>query len=83
MREINLNLNEAKTQLAKLKGKTMRFTINRGRNRFVSYTGQVENLYPFIFTIRVDDEDSPLQSYAYSDLLTKNVMISKNVSEHL
>lgn len=75
MREININLNDTKKQLEKLKGVPLNFTVNRGRNKFVNYSGKIGNLYPYIFTVEVDDEDIPLQSFAYSDILTKNVRI--------
>lgn len=73
MREVKHNLSNAKNRIERLQGIEVKLLINKGRNRFVSYNGFIEDIYPYIFTIRVTSEDLPLQSFSYSDVLTKNI----------
>lgn len=73
MREVKLSLNNAKNRIERLQGIEIKMLINKGRNRYISYNGIIEDIYPYIFTIRVTSEDLPLQSFSYSDVLTKNI----------
>lgn len=76
MREIIRQIDEVKRRIGLVIGKPLSFKINRGRNKFVSFDGYIENAYPAIFTVRTDKEgEDPLQSYSYNDVLTKNVRI--------
>ena len=70
-----------KAGLQKHVGKKIRLTAKKGRKRAVVRRGTIENLYPSIFTIRLDNlpEDETEQrcvSFSYADVLTKNVEIA-------
>jgi uncharacterized protein Veg len=56
-------------------GERVRLFANKGRRKAVVKEGIIENSYPSIFTIRVENEfDSTRRlSFSYTDLLTKVV----------
>lgn len=72
MREIVYGLEYAKSRAERLKGKTVRIKINKGRNKFVEKVGCVQDLFPAIFTFVSGSETL---TFSYSDLLTKMVKI--------
>ena len=70
-----------KAGLEKHVGKKVRLTSKKGRKRAMIRRGTIENLYPSIFTVRLDNlpEDDAEQrcvSFSYADVLTKNVEIA-------
>ncbi|MBQ2714030.1 MAG: Veg family protein [Clostridia bacterium] len=72
MREVVLKMDEAKRRAERLKGVTVRLKINKGRNKFIERIGEIEDLYPAVFSFRSGEEVS---TFSYSDLLTKIVRI--------
>jgi uncharacterized protein Veg len=56
-------------------GERVRLFANKGRRKAVVKEGVIENSYPSIFTIRVENEfdSSRRLSFSYTDLLTKVV----------
>ena len=56
-------------------GERVQLFANKGRRKAVVKEGVIENSYPSIFTIRIENEfDSTRRlSYSYTDLLTKVV----------
>ena len=70
-----------KAGLKKHVGHKVRLTSKKGRKKAVVRRGTIENLYPSIFTVRLDNlpEDNTEQrcvSFSYADILTKNVEIA-------
>ena len=76
MRKSIFNLNDIKDRIADIKGKDIDITISRGRKRYDSYIGQIENTYPSVFTVKVEG-DSNVKSVtcSYSDVLCGDVKI--------
>ena len=56
-------------------GERVRLFANKGRRKAIVREGVIENSYPNIFTIRIENEyDSTRRlSFSYTDLLTKVV----------
>lgn len=73
----NLNaLDEVKSQIAALKGNEIQMSINRGRKRFDTFSAIVDNVYPSVFTVRVDAEKQQQnQTFSYFDVLCGDVVI--------
>lgn len=70
-----------KASLQKHVGQKVRLTSKKGRKKSVIRRGRIENLYPCIFTVRLDNlpDDNAEQrcvSFSYADILTKNVEIA-------
>ncbi len=69
-----MNINKIKASIKDLKGQRVSLIVNLGRNKEEFYEGILENIYPFLFTVKVKDQ---IKSFTYSDVLTKDVIIKK------
>jgi len=58
-------------------GKTIKLRANRGRRKSYEKIGILENTYPSIFIVRVDEEHYHQRfSFSYADVLTETVELS-------
>ena len=58
-------------------GKKIKLRANRGRRKTFEKVGVLENTYPSIFVIRVDEEKYYQRlSFSYADVLTSTVELS-------
>ncbi|HHV08230.1 MAG TPA: Veg protein [Firmicutes bacterium] len=70
-------LAEIRQDLEANRGRRLRLTANRGRQRIIVREGVLEQTYPNVFTIKLLDSNSVKRvSFSYSDVLTKTVEIS-------
>ena len=78
MRKAKYELSTVKERVAELKGHPVKMLVNRGRKRIARFTGVLENTYPSVFTVRIDNSKSvDLLSYSYSDVLCGDVKLSR------
>lgn len=58
-------------------GKQVIIKANKGRKRIVKKRGIIESVYPNLFVVRIEGDQSVERtvSYTYSDVLTKTVEI--------
>ena len=57
-------------------GKENRFKANRGRRKTIEKTGVLENTYPSIFVVRVEEKSYQQRlSFSYADVLTETVKL--------
>ncbi len=58
-------------------GKKVQLKADKGRKRIVTRIGYIENAFPNLFTVKVDNDfdESLTVSYTYSDILTSTVKI--------
>ena len=75
MRKINLGLDEVKEKIKALKGNKIEMNINRGRKKIDTINGIIENIYPSVFTVKVDSPTNQIQTFSYFDVLCGNVKI--------
>ncbi len=58
-------------------GSRVMIQLDRGRNKVDIQSGTIQEAYPSVFTIMVDeiDEDRPAQllSFSYTDVITKEI----------
>lgn len=74
--EIN-TLQQIKLDLEACVGKKVKLRANRGRKRIVEAEGVIENTYPKIFVVKLDEEHSIRRmSYTYADVLTRTVELT-------
>ena len=66
-------LNKVKAQIFSLKGNMVKLCVNRGRKKFDTFEGVIDNAYPSVFTIMADNK---LQTFSYFDVLCGTVKIS-------
>ncbi len=78
MRKGILNLNEIKDKILAIKGKDIDITINRGRKKFDTFSGMVDNIYPSVFTVKIfNDKQLKNVTCSYSDVLCGDVLIDE------
>lgn len=58
-------------------GKKVLLKADKGRKRIIVREGYIENAFPSLFTVRVNNafDESRTVSYTYSDVLTSTVKI--------
>ncbi len=77
MRKDLLQLADIKRQIGEIKGRNINIEVNRGRKKFEQYSGVIENTYPSVFTVRIDNCESIHNvTCSYSDVLCGDVKIS-------
>ena len=64
-------LNKIKQQIFELKGNSVKLSVNRGRKRFDTIEGVVNDAYPSVFTIKANEK---LQTFSYFDVLCGTVV---------
>lgn len=70
-------LDRIKKDIEKHLGKKVLLKANKGRKKIVTREGIIENTYPSIFVVKMDDEynNTTRVSYSYSDVLTSTVRL--------
>lgn len=67
-------LAEIKQDLDSFVGNKIRLKANRGRNKVIEKVGVLEQTYPNIFVVRIDEKRTETRvSYSYTDVLTSTV----------
>ena len=69
-----MNIQIIKDRLIKLKNNKIKLKVSLGRNKYEYYEGYIDKLHPNLFTIVTKNT---IKSFSYSDVLIKNVIISK------
>jgi len=67
-----MNTDEIKNKISKLVGTTVIIKINLGRNKYDTIVGVVNNIYPYIFSVKTDND---IKTFSYVDILIKNVTL--------
>ena len=71
MRKVIYGLSEIKDKIKNLKGQSVTLSINRGRKKIDIVTATINDVYPSVFTIKVDEK---LQNFSYFDVLCGDVV---------
>jgi len=70
-------LQRIKLDLESSVGKKVKLRANRGRKRIAEAEGVIENTYPKIFVVKLDEGHSVKRmSYTYADVLTRTVELT-------
>lgn len=70
-------LEEIRQTIESSVGKKVKLRANRGRRRVIEAEGVIENTYPKLFVIRLDQESAVKRmSYTYVDVLTETVELT-------
>ena len=76
MRRNFLNLTDIKNRILSIKGKNIGISINRGRKKIDTFSAIVDNIYPSVFTVKVDaHKQQKCQTFSYFDVLCGDVVI--------
>jgi len=69
-------LGEIKRDLDGFVGKEVRLKADRGRKKIIEKEGVLEQTYPRVFVVKVDEERSSRRlSFSYADILTETVEV--------
>ena len=70
-------LSEIKQDLESFVGNRIRLKANRGRNKVIERVGILEQTYPNIFIVKLDEKKAERRvSYSYTDVLTETVELT-------
>jgi uncharacterized protein Veg len=71
------SLSQIRKELENCVGKRVQLRANKGRKKTSVKEGIVENAYPSIFTVRLENEYKAIRkvSYNYTDILTHTVEV--------
>ncbi|PRO64389.1 Veg family protein [Alkalicoccus urumqiensis] len=71
-------LAEIKQALEANVGKKVTIQANGGRKKMIERSGLLENIYPSVFTVKLDKDEYSIErlSYSYTDVLTETVKLS-------
>lgn len=76
MRKMGMSLNEIKEKIKALKGENIKLAVNRGRKKIETIEAKIENIYPSVFTVKVDQINQlDVQTFSYFDVLCGDVEI--------
>ena len=64
-----------KDKIKSLKGEEVAMQINRGRKKVENVSATVKDLYPSVFTVKIENARQQLQTFSYFDVLCGNVVI--------
>lgn len=75
---VNNALNAIKRNLDHYVGEKIMLKANGGRKRTIERTGVLEETYPSVFIIKLDEENHSFKrvSYSYADILTASVELT-------
>lgn len=73
MRKAVYGLNEVKEKIKELKGQSVKLSINRGRKKIDIVTATINDVYPSVFTIKIDEK---LQTFSYFDVLCGDIVFN-------
>ena len=71
------DLNRVRALVLQQCGSKVKIQLDRGRNKVDIQEGVIQNAYPSVFTILIDDErdENPPQllSFSYTDIITRDI----------
>ena len=70
-----MNIDTIKAKVREKEGETLHFKVNGSRNQIEEFNGEIIELYPSIFLVRLEGEENKIKSFSYSDLITESVEI--------
>ena len=71
------NISSIKEQIKSYINEDVNVKVNLGRNKFVSYTGKVTNIYPALFTVLPYGDYDGKTSFSYSEVMCGAVSVKK------
>ena len=66
------DINRVRASVHQQCGSSVMIQLDRGRNKVDVQRGVIQNAYPSVFTILVDDERE-LLSFTYTDIITRDI----------
>ena len=71
------DIGKIKRAIKCVQGENVFVKVNLGRNKFSSYKGKVEGVYPALFTVTPNGEYLGKTSFSYAEVMCNQVIIKK------
>lgn len=68
-----MNINLVKDEIKNHLGCSVRIKVFGNRNKVDEYIGNIQETYPYIFTVLINGES---KSFSYADVITQDVVIT-------
>lgn len=76
MRKRAMSIEEAKQLVSSYVGVPVTVHVNKGRKKIVRYEGEVTELYPAVFTLKiVNEKNTNKMSCSYSDVICGDIRL--------
>lgn len=75
MRKVGMSIEDIKSRILSLKGEEIEMKYNRGRKKFDTINGTIQDVYPSVFTVSIKNQKGQVQTFSYYDVLCGNVII--------
>jgi uncharacterized protein Veg len=75
MRDIGKGIQESKDRVEQLVGIPLLLKVNEGRGKSAIYHGTVIDLFPAVFSVKLDSGE--IKTFSYADVHTKGVLFLK------
>ena len=69
------SLSKVKQAVLNCLNKEVNVRVSLGRNKFVTYSGRLTNVYPALFTVSPTDDFNGKTSFSYSEVMCGSVSI--------
>ena len=69
-----MNIEKVKEKIRSFKGQKLQFRFNGSRNQIEEFNATIVDLYPSIFTVKLEDS-TVVKSFSYSDVLIKKLVM--------
>ena len=81
MKKTVMTMDEAKTSVSSLVGKSLKIAVNKGRKKIVKYDAVIGAVFPCVFTLKIHG-NHPVNtlSFSYSDVICGNVRLKENTT---
>lgn len=77
MRKATVGVETIKRQVCELVGKTVKVSVNRGRNKVLRYKANVKGVYPSVFVLEIlDCKSLKSMSCSYNDLVCGDIKLA-------
>ncbi len=69
-----MNIEIIKNKIKELQNHRLNIKVYLGRNKYEYYEGYIDKIHPHVFVIKTN---KGIKSFSYSDVVIKNVILSK------
>ena len=76
MKKHATSIDEIRSYVYSLKGNPLNIKVNKGRNKIARFSGFVDEVYPSVFTLKIQGDKNIRQlSCSYSDIICGNIVL--------
>ena len=71
------DIGKIKRAIKDFQGESVLVRVNLGRNKFSSYKGKIDGVYPALFTVAPNSEYLGKTSFSYAEVMCNQVVIKR------